>query len=289
MVVPAYPTRKAHLDMIHLSLWILGPILIGTIVGFLVCVALANPATTVKLHRVMAHKALTLAGAVDFSYRAVIWITTGIRPGEWVAVHRVHHRYTDVEGDPHSPYLLTINEVEFHNGRVYREWLNQHPNARQMFKDTHPDWWDLKLFDRSRLGLFIGISLLAIVTYCSSRELDYGLLGAIYLTVMITAVASVSHALLYLWLGGCVNGRCHWLNGYQNYKNNLAKNKRWVALLTSGEGLHNNHHGDQNDYRLWRKWWEMPFDMGWWLHIKPLMVLGLARPRQLRVAAAEAA
>ncbi len=51
----------------------------------------ANLATTVYLHRALAHRALMLRPPAEHVFRFVIWVTTGIRPCQWVAVHRKHH------------------------------------------------------------------------------------------------------------------------------------------------------------------------------------------------------
>ena len=75
------------------------------LVGFGVsCVAFVS--STVFLHRGLAHKAVTFKRPVTETFRLLVWITTGIRPRQWVAVHRKHHAFTDIEGDPHSPVLL---------------------------------------------------------------------------------------------------------------------------------------------------------------------------------------
>lgn len=57
----------------------------------LVVIALTQPAvvaTSVYLHRTLAHRALALHPVADMLFRTVLWLTTGQRPQEWVAVHR---------------------------------------------------------------------------------------------------------------------------------------------------------------------------------------------------------
>src|SRR5712664_2512583 len=74
----------------------------------LVVIALTQTAvfaTSVYLHRTLAHRALTVRPFADVLFRTVLWLTTGQRRQEWVAVHRKHHAFTDREGDPHSPRL----------------------------------------------------------------------------------------------------------------------------------------------------------------------------------------
>ena len=60
-------------------------------------------ATTVYLHRGLTHRALVVHPSLAFVCRFCLWITTGMRPREWAAVHRRHHAATDTPDDPHSP------------------------------------------------------------------------------------------------------------------------------------------------------------------------------------------
>jgi len=64
--------------------------------------------TSIYLHRALAHRALVVCRPLDVLFRTVLWLTTGQRRHEWVAVHRKHHAFTDGEGDPHSPRLLAL-------------------------------------------------------------------------------------------------------------------------------------------------------------------------------------
>src|SRR6266704_919511 len=67
---------------------------------------LAAIATSVYLHRGLAHRSLRLYPAADVCFRTILWLTTGQNRREWVAVHRKHHTFTDKEGDPHSPRVF---------------------------------------------------------------------------------------------------------------------------------------------------------------------------------------
>jgi len=68
-------------------------------------VQLSSFATTIYLHRGLAHRALVLHPAAAFLMRLHLWLATGIVPREWIAVHRKHHRFSDHPGDPHSPHV----------------------------------------------------------------------------------------------------------------------------------------------------------------------------------------
>lgn len=199
-------------------------------VGFAVC-QVAMLATTVYLHRTLSHRALTLSPGVATGFRILTWITTGIRPRQWVAVHRKHHAFTDVEGDPHSPVLLGYTKVQFGNVGLYRKVAKDQLAVRKYARDLRPDRWDAIFFDHALVGLGVGIGIL-----CLTLGWRTGL------------VAAGIHTVLYLLFNAAVNAVGHtW--GRQPYEN-TARNNQWLAWLTSGEGLHNNHHAAPTSARL---------------------------------------
>src|SRR5258706_15132650 len=93
---------------------------LAAVVAGLALAQLGTLITTVWLHRGLSHRAMTLAPGVTRVFRVGLWMMTGIRPRQWVAVHRRHHAHTDVEGDPHSPVLLGFAKVQFANAALYR-------------------------------------------------------------------------------------------------------------------------------------------------------------------------
>ena len=96
-------------------------LLVGLVGGFAVCVA-ANFCTTIYLHRALSHRAAhRWTSRWHSTFRVLIWVMTGIRPRQWVAVHRKHHAFTDEEGDPHSPKLLGWVNVQIMNVALYRK------------------------------------------------------------------------------------------------------------------------------------------------------------------------
>src|SRR5579872_5271359 len=130
--------------MLHAALAVLTALLVCQVAIFI---------TTIYLHRSLSHKAMTVSGPVAFPMRVLLWITTGLKPRQWVAVHRKHHAYTDVTGDPHSPVLLGYAPVQFGNARLYRRAIRQEQLVAKYARDLPPDAWDRYLFDRAWLGL----------------------------------------------------------------------------------------------------------------------------------------
>ena len=235
---------------------VLGTVLAAFVVGLAVTVV-ANVATTIFLHRAMSHRALTLSPVAAVGFRLIVWITTGIRPRQWVAVHRKHHAFTDVDGDPHSPVLLGWKTVQARNVALYRQCAGDPSTLGRYAKDMPQTTLDRLLFDRTIVGLTVGITTLCLV---------FG--------VWVGLAASIVHVNLYLGGSAAVNAIGHHF-GRRPYDNG-AGNLQWLAFLTAGEGLHNNHHAAPTSARLAHRWYEV--DYGWWI-IKVLTWLRLARVR----------
>jgi stearoyl-CoA desaturase (delta-9 desaturase) len=181
-------------------------------------------ATSVYLHRTLAHRALVMHPVADVAFRTVLWLTTGLRRREWVAVHRKHHAFTDRNGDPHSPRLLGLWRILLFNVHYYmREARNPETLAR-FAPDIPDDRLERAIFSRGWAGLALGIALLCLILGTS-----LGLLVAL------------AHAVLYVVVvAPLINGIGHWRGG-QNFAN-TARNSRVLAWMTGGESLHNNHH-----------------------------------------------
>jgi len=102
--------------------------------------------TTIYLHRTATHKALELHPVAAFAFRFALWITTGQSTREWVAVHRKHHAFTEVEGDPHSPHLHGFWSVQLGNVFHYIKEARNPDTLDRYALDIHDDVWDRTLF-----------------------------------------------------------------------------------------------------------------------------------------------
>lgn len=248
----------------------LASLVIALIVSTLVT-QVAVFSTTIYLHRTVTHRAVVLHPFAEWVFRLAIWLTTGIVPREWVAVHRKHHAFTDEEGDPHSPKLEGFWKVQLGNVFYYTRQLRDPDLVPKYARDMKPDAWDRVLFDHGTIGLVIGI-----VVLCLTVGVWWGLFAA------------ALHAVMYVFvLSSSINGLCHY-TGYRNFAN-TATNIRLVAWLTGGEGLHNNHHGYPRSPKFSFRRGEI--DPAWPL-IRLLTALKLAHPyktiEQAHAAAAQA-
>jgi len=233
----------------------------AVLVGLLIS-QIAFVVTTVYLHRTLAHRAITMKRPVMFACRCLIWITTGIKPRQWVAVHRKHHAYTDKVGDPHSPAVFGFSLVQFGNALLYRRVARNPMAVARYARDLPGDRWDKAFFNHALLGLGLGVGVLV------------GLFGW-----EIALIASAVHVSLYLLGGGAINAIGH--KWGKRPHDNLATNNQWLAWLVAGEGLHNNHHAATTSSQLSMAKGEV--DPGWWA-IKLLVLLRWAAIRHNELA-----
>ena len=217
-------------------------------------VQVAVIATSVYLHRALAHRALVVHPVADVLFRTVLWLTTGQRRQEWVAVHRKHHAFTDQEGDPHSPQLLGFWRVQLLNVYYYMREARNRGTIEKFAPDVPEDRLDRAVFSRGLVGLGLGIALLCLV-----------------LGVWPGLIVALTHALLYVFvLAPLINGVGHW-RGAQNFSN-TAYNSSALAWVTGGESLHNNHHAHPRAPKFSVRRFE--FDPSW-VVIRALAAVGL--------------
>ena len=198
--------------------------------------------TTIYLHRALCHRGLDLHPIAVNLMHLHLSLFTGVVPRHWVAVHRKHHHFADREGDPHSPYLLGLWHVFLGNYFYYRRETHNPATIRKYTPDYCPD-----LVDRLPL-------------------IRYGVLGGLGIFMWMFGwawglAAWGFHVAAYILLNSSINSFCHKV-GYRNY-DNPATNIRFVAWLTGGEGLHNNHHEYPTSPRFARNPGKQEFDPAW--------------------------
>jgi len=211
---------------------------------------------TIFLHRGQAHKGLIFHPVLEHFMRFWLWLTTGMVTKQWVAIHRKHHRYSDVPGDPHSPHVYGIWRVIFKGAILYHEASKDKNMVDTYGVGTPSDWIEHNIYsNHSRLG----ISILLLLNLWL-----FGWIGALIWLVQMVWIP--------FWAAGVVNGVGHWFG----YRNGDTKDKSCnispLGVIIGGEELHNNHHLDPANPKLSRKWFE--FDIAWF-YIKVFSKLGL--------------
>ncbi len=238
-------------------------------------------------HRLLAHR--SFACPVWFE-RLLVYIALCCMqdaPARWVAAHRIHHCYADEEPDPHSPL---VNFLWSHIGwlLVDTHGLNKISNYERYVRDLLRQPFYLNLERRwVPIWVYIIHSLLFYAAGMAVGWLAGGNLMEAFRMGLSWLVWGVFVRTVVVWhITWSVNSLTH-MFGYRNYETGEESRNNWfVAILTSGEGWHNNHHHDPASASNQRKWWE--FDGIYWT-ILALEKVGIARnikrPRHQREAA----
>jgi fatty-acid desaturase len=192
----------------------------------------------------------------------------------WVATHRKHHRHSDQKGDPHSP-----RDGRWWSHAGWLMWGEAISDAElaKYVPDLRRDWFYVFLEKWHVVPTLILIAVLGVWGWLAGG----GRLAASLITWGVFLRTTV--ALHGTWL---VNSAAHGWGTRRFATTDDSTNNWWVALLTFGEGWHNNHHADPRSVRHGIAWYEL--DVNWWC-ISVLQWVGLAKkvhlPRlQYRVA-----
>jgi stearoyl-CoA desaturase (delta-9 desaturase) len=189
---------------------------------------------TIGLHRMLTHRGFRTSKFVQYTLTLLGCLANEGPPLVWVGTHRIHHKFADLPGDPHSPI------ENFSWGHVVWAFFFEHADARAAAKDLMRDP-GMVFIDRFYWAPQL---ILAVPLY---------LLGG-WPWVVWGIVVRTLFTLHCTWF---VNSVAHrW--GYRNFDTpDHSKNSWWVALLTFGEGWHNNHHACQRSAAHGMYWWEV--------------------------------
>ena len=208
-------------------------------------------------HRLLTHRSFQVPRLLEYVITFLGALALQGGPIFWVSGHRIHHLHTeDLEKDPYSArrgfwwshmLWLFYPQAEHFDYNHYKKF------APDLEKDGFYRWLNRYFL---WLQLPLGILLYAI-----------GGWSFVIWGVFVRAVV-LWHS---TWL---INSATH-LSGYRNFNSeDNSRNLWWAALLTYGEGWHNNHHAYPNVAKAGLRWWEI--DMTWWV-IQGLKTLGLAK------------
>ncbi len=234
----------------------------GYIIVTLALTHITIAAVTLYLHRCQAHRAVNLHPVVSHFFRFWLWLTTGMRTQEWVAVHRKHHAQVESADDPHSPQTHGINKVLWEGVELYREECENDATIVDYGHATPDDWMEKHFY--------LPFTNCGIVAMLAINVLLFGVIGV--------SIWAIQMAWIPFFAAGVINGLGHWW-GYRNYDSpDAATNITPIGILIGGEEMHNNHHAFASSARFSSKWWE--FDIGWF-YICCLQALGMARVKKL--------
>ncbi len=206
-------------------------------------------------HRLHTHRSYKVPKILDYFFAICGALTLQGGPISWVATHRIHHQLSDKEGDPHSPrdggwwahlIWMTVGEAMHNNTKVTAKY------APDLAKDKFYVWlnnWH-----------WVPVTVLGLALLPFSVPMAFW-------CVFVRVVAGW-HA---TWL---VNSATHMWGGRRFQTRDDSRNTWWVALLTFGEGWHNNHHAHPASARHGLAWYELDVT---WLGIAFLEKLGIAK------------
>lgn len=207
-------------------------------------------------HRLLSHRSFQVPKWLEYAIALVGAAAVQGGPIFWVAGHRLHHAHTeDVEKDPYSArkgfwwshmLWLFYPKEEFFNPTLYRKY------APEMARDPFYLWLD-KYYLLLQIPLGVALYLLGGWSYI--------IWGMCVRSVLLWHSTWFINSVTHMW-------------GYRTFEtNDNSRNLWWAAIVTYGEGWHNNHHAYPHVAKAGWRWWEV--DVTWWA-IQLLRSLGLA-------------
>ena len=209
-------------------------------------------------HRLLTHKGLVCPKWLEHVFAVLAVCCMQDTPARWVGIHRWHHVKSDESDDPHTPLA---GLAWGHVGWVFlkNDQVDRYAIYTRFAKDILRDPFYKKLETTARYPLIVVASwalffavgfafeLLSSGSFLQAVQFGFSLLiwGVFVRTVVVWHVT---------W---SVNSLAH-LFGYRNYNTSDDSRNNWfVALMTFGEGWHNNHHADARSARHGHRWFEI--------------------------------
>jgi sn-1 stearoyl-lipid 9-desaturase len=195
-------------------------------------------------HRLLTHRGYKTPKWVEYFLTVCATLALEGGPIFWVATHRIHHKFSDREGDPHSP-----NDGKWwaHMGWILVGKSMHHDTSTlaHYVPDLAKDKFHVWITKYHYLPMIVlGVALFAL------GGLPF-LFWGIFLRTVLTLQST--------WL---VNSATHLWGSRRFATRDHSTNNFWVALVTFGEGWHNNHHAHPTSARHGLKWYEP--DINWY-------------------------
>ncbi len=219
-------------------------------------------------HRLLTHRGYRVPRWLEYAMTVCATLALEGGPMFWVATHRVHHQLSDQEGDPHTP---REGAWWAHTGWIlFGEAMHAQTSLLSRYAP-----------DLSRDRFYVWLS--------KWHWLPISLSGVLLFTLGWVFGGPVNGIAMVLWGGflrvtlglhatWLVNSATHLWGSRRFETRDQSRNSWWVALLTGGEGWHNNHHAHPVSARHGLTWYEVdPNFWGIWILAK----LGLAKKIQV--------
>jgi stearoyl-CoA desaturase (delta-9 desaturase) len=222
-------------------------------------------ATTVYLHRGMAHGLFKFNPGLAHIFRFWLWASGQLIWKDWAqhwcAQHRKHHKYSDRRGDPHSPHQVTFKQLLFDFKKHDSPYFLTDKEVQFYAPDvsTPDDWIERNLYRKyPDLGRMIHAILFAVF---------FGWFGVVWGIILYFYIQP---------LGSLITAWAHHKIGFRYAAHSVTNDhSRLVCpfgLFQAGEVLHANHHAEPSNPTFSHHWWEL--DPGWW-YIRFFIAVGL--------------
>jgi fatty-acid desaturase len=219
---------------------------------------------TMTYHRLLTHRSFACRPkAVEYLLTMIGCCASEGGAIGWVADHRRHHAYSDTDEDAHTPrrsfgwahmfWFMTPDISSRHTPEYYQKWT---PDLNKDKVHVFLDRWHLVF----PIAMFIGLYLIGGMSWL--------VWGGFLRTVLVLHCTWLVNSATHVW-------------GYRTYETrDDSTNLWWVALLTYGEGWHNNHHAHQTSAKHGLAWWEV--DMTY-MAIRGLSYVGLVPAKSIKM------
>ncbi|HEY4312645.1 MAG TPA: fatty acid desaturase [Pirellulales bacterium] len=225
-------------------------------------------------HRLLTHRSFECPKWLEHAFSVLGVCCLQDSPTRWVIAHRIHHQHSDDQPDPHSPL---VNFLWGHMGWLFIEnHATKSAGACDRYaRDILRDPFYMR-FERNFFWLWVNL-IQAGLFYLAGCTIGWATTGSLAAATQFGAsvlVWGVFVRTVAVWhITWSVNSLTH-LWGYRTYETGENSRNNWlVALISNGEGWHNNHHADQRSAAHGHRWWEVDVT---YLTICLLKAVGLA-------------
>jgi stearoyl-CoA desaturase (delta-9 desaturase) len=213
---------------------------------------------TLTYHRLLTHRSFEVRPKwLEYVLTAIGCSASEGGPIGWVADHRAHHAHSDDPEDVHSPnrgfawahmlWWMTPDVTSLHTEDFLKKW------APDLMKDPVHRWLD---------KYFIVFPIAGAVALYAIGGMPYLVWGFFVRSVLVLHATWLVNSATHVW-------------GYRSHETrDTSTNLWWVAIVTYGEGWHNNHHAFQTSARHGLRWWEVDVT---YLTIRLMSWVGMAR------------
>lgn len=242
---------------------------------FLAGIHVFGQGITIGYHRLLTHRSFKTPKWVEHIFAILGICSMQDTPARWVSVHRMHHVHSDHVPDPHSPlvnfwwshmgWLMFVNRETYSVAGLEKFAKDLLRDRFYMRLETNP--YAQFFYILAQFPVFYALGFGLSFLFSSDLSAANQLGSSMVIWGVIMRVIAVWHI---TW---SVNSLSH-MFGYRNYETGEESRNNWfVALLTVGEGWHNNHHEDPSAATVQHRWWEIDIS---YYEIKFLELIGLA-------------